>query len=230
MSLPLKPSQLAGSPALDAAAGADHRIANNLSIIASLIRMRGSILCKGGPSLTRQEVGLMLGELGARLDTVARLHRLLAGAGQGTPIDIAAYLREVAEAVVSSLAVAGSVELRLASDAGCFVTPEAALSLGLIAGEMVTNAVKYAHPTGVAAQITLACRGGADGSIAIEVSDDGVGLPEGLDPMKDGHLGFRLVRSLAEQLGAAIAFHSGPLGLCFELHLAACSREQRVIQ
>jgi two-component sensor histidine kinase len=81
----------------------------------------------------------------------------------------------------------------------------------------VTNAIKYAHPAGVAGQIRLACRRRSNGHLTIEISDDGVGLPEGLDPMQQGHLGFRLVRSLAKQLGAAIEFRSDSLGLFFLL-------------
>jgi two-component sensor histidine kinase len=180
--------------------------------------------------MSGDQVRLILEEFGGRLDTVARLHHLLASGQQEAPIDIAVYLRDVAEAVVSSLAPAGATELQLTSDPGCFVTPETALSLGLIAGELVTNAVKYAHPTGVAGQIRLACRRRSDGNIAIEVSDDGVGLPEGVDPMKGGHLGFRLVRSLADQLGAAIAFHSDALGLNFALQVPAVLKSEEVVQ
>ncbi len=230
MPLRLASPQLPSSSAFDAAAEANHRIANNLSMIASLIRMRGASVCKDTRRMSGDQVRLILEEFGGRLDTVALLHRLLASGPQAAPIDIAVYLRDVAEAVVSSLAFAGATELQVTSDPGCFVSPETALSLGLIAGELVTNAVKYAHPTGVAGQIRLACRRRSDGNIAIEVSDDGVGLPEGVDPMKSSHLGFRLVRSLADQLGATIAFHSDALGLNFALQLPAVSKSKEVVQ
>lgn len=229
MSLRLALPQVSHPSAFDAAAEANHRIANNLAMIASLMRMRGSSVRKDARRMSGDEVRRILEEFGGRLDTVARLHRLLASGQQEAPIDIAVYLRDVAEAVVSSLALAGATELQSAADPGCFVTPETALSLGLIVGELVTNAVKYAHPTGVTGQVRLACRRRPDGNIAIEVSDDGVGLPEGVDPTKSGHLGFRLVRSLADQLGATIAFHSDDLGLYFELQLPSCfEREQGV--
>ena len=218
--MPLGLSLVANSSAVDAAAEANHRIANNLSLIASLVRIHGSSICKNPSRMSGGEVRLILEEFGGRIETVARLHRLLAS-GQQEAIDIADYLRDVADAVVSSLAFAGAAELQFASDPGLFVPPEKALSLGLFVGELVTNAVKYAHPAGVAGQINLACRRCADGNIAIEVSDDGVGLPEGVDPMKNGQLGFRLVRSLADQLGAKITFHSDDLGLCFELRMPA---------
>lgn len=230
MSLRLAFPQVSSSSAFDAAAEANHRIANNLAMIASLLRMRGSRVRKETRGMSGDEVRRILEEFGGRLDTVARLHRLLASGPQDAPIDIAVYLREVAEAVVSSLAPAGVMELGSMADPGCFVTSETALSLGLIVGELVTNAVKYAHPTGVAGQVRLACRRRSDGNIAIEVSDDGVGLPEGVDPMKGGHLGFRLVRSLADQLGAAIAFHSDALGLNFALQVPAVSKSEEVVQ
>jgi two-component sensor histidine kinase len=76
-----------------------------------------------------------------------------------------------------------------------------------------------AHPTGIAGTITLSCRRASGGNITIEISDDGVGLPEGVDPIKSEDFGFRLVRSLADQLGATIAFYSDCLGLRFVLHM-----------
>jgi two-component sensor histidine kinase len=83
----------------------------------------------------------------------------------------------------------------------------------------VSNAVSYAHPAGVAGQIRLACRKRSDKQLAIEISDDGVGLPDGVDAMQHGHLGFHLVRALAEQLGAKFEFHSDSLGLTVLLNM-----------
>jgi two-component sensor histidine kinase len=108
MPLQLVPPQVPSSSAFDATAEANHRIANNLSMIASLIRMRGSSVGKDARRMRGDEVRLILEEFGGRLDTVARLHRLLANGQREARIDIAAYLRDVAEAVVSSLAPAGA--------------------------------------------------------------------------------------------------------------------------
>ena len=219
--LPTTVTKLPELRAYDVVAEAHHRIANNLSIISGLVRLRGSALCKEPRVMSAQEVRLILEEVGSRLEAVARLHRLLAGGRQEESVKVADYLREIADGVVSSLSSAGSIELQFASDPGCLVPAARALPLGLIAAEMVTNAVKFAHPAGVAGHIKLSCRRSPGGSITIEISDDGVGLPEGLDPMKGGHLGFRVVRALADQLGAAIAFHSDSLGLCMTLEMPA---------
>jgi two-component sensor histidine kinase len=211
----------ANSSALDVAAEANHRIGNNLSLIAGLARQYASSIRKESRMMKSDEVGIILEEFGGRLDAVARLHRLLASGQQEPPINIADYLRDIAEAVISSLCVAGETELQFVSDPGCSLPPNEALSLGLIAGELVTNAVKYAHPTGVAGKVIVSCRGASGGNITIEISDHGVGVPEGVDPIKSEDFGFRLVRSLADQLGATIAFHSDCLGLRFVLHMPA---------
>jgi two-component sensor histidine kinase len=213
-------------PTFDAAMEANHRIANNLSVITGLVRMRTSSICKEPGMKSGDEVRRILEEISSRLDAVARLHRLLARRPQEASIDVAGYLRDIANGVVSSLSLPGQNELQFAFDSGCVVPAERALPLGLIVSELISNAVKYAHPAGVAGQITLACHRGSDGQLAIEISDDGVGLPDGVDALQHGHLVFQLVRALAGQLGATFAFHSDGLGLQFFLRLPAWSNLQ----
>jgi len=48
-------------------------------------------------------------------------------------------------------------------------------------------------------------------------------LPDGLDPVESTHLGLRLVRSLAQQLGAEITFENDGLGLCVALSICPTS-------
>ncbi len=197
----------------DLIAEANHRIANNLAMIAGLARLQAGNIWGDEARFTGGEVRLMLQEFGGRVDAVARLHRLLANPGQPTSIDLGDYLRSVAEAVVATVSGVGKVDLRVEAEDGCLISSKRALSLGLIVGELVTNAIKYAHPTKIAGQISVSCRKGGDGRILVEVSDDGVGLPDGLDPMESTHLGLRLVRSLAQQLDARLVFNDDGLGL-----------------
>src|SRR2546430_12044666 len=115
---------LANSSALDVAAEANHRTGNNLFLIAGLARQYASSIRKEqyASSIRKEtrtmngdEVGIILEEFGGRLDTVARLHRLLASGQQEASIHIANYLRDIAEAVISSLSVAGKAELQFVS-------------------------------------------------------------------------------------------------------------------
>jgi two-component sensor histidine kinase len=219
MEEPMPPAT--NSQEIDAGAMANHRIANNLSMIAGLVRMQGSSIGESPRPMAVAEVRFMLEELGGRLETVARLHRLLASRRHEAAVDLAGYLRDIAEAVVSSLAFTGAARLRFLCDTGCLVPPERALPLGLIVGELVTNSLKYAHPTGIAGEIRVACRSSRGGGIVIEISDDGVGLPEDFDPLNAGGLGLRLIRVLAKQLGATFAFENEDIGLRFVLQMPA---------
>jgi two-component sensor histidine kinase len=227
----MTPTPLRATPAapvpeplqLDLIAEANHRIANNLAMIAGLARLQAAKIRSDDERFAGREVRLMLQELGGRVDAIARLHRLLANPGQTACVDLGEYLRGVADAVVATVSGMGQVTLRFEADGGCSFSSKRALSLGLIVGELVTNAVKYAHPTGIPGQISVSCHKGDNGCIVVEVADDGVGLPDGLDPMESAHLGLRLVRSLAQQLGANITFDDDGLGLRVTLTISVAS-------
>ncbi len=94
----------------------------------------------------------------------------------------------------------------------CLLAQERALPVGLIIGELVTNAVKYAHPTTVTGKILAGCQT-LGGIIVVHIANDGVALPEGFDPMRDGGLGLRLVRSLVQQVGGKLVFDDTGVGL-----------------
>jgi two-component sensor histidine kinase len=197
----------------DLAAGLDRRIADNPSIVAGLLRDQASSFSGRSNPIDRGEVHTNLAELGGRVDAVARLHRMLAKSPAEAALSLGDYLRDISAAIVAALSGDRVIRLQFACDPHCFASPERALSIGLIVVELITNAVKYAHPTGVAGEIKVACVQGSDGTLTLEVSDDGVGLPEGMDPTRVDSLGLWLVRSLAAQLGARVGFEHDALGL-----------------
>jgi two-component sensor histidine kinase len=99
------------------------------------------------------------------------------------------------------------------------VGTEKVLPLCLIVTEVVTNSLKYSHPAGVPGKLVLGCRNGSDGSLLIEVGDDGIGLPEGFEFADHGGIGSRTIRVLAKQLGAEVSLESRPIGSWFKLRL-----------
>lgn len=207
-------------PPRDAAQEANHRVANNLAMVAGLVRIHARSLATESGPMTRADACALLEEISHRIEAVGRLHRLLANLDSGSDVDLADYLCDVSQAVVSSLTATGSARLTQDSDAGCLVAAERALPLGLIVGELVTNAVKYAHPAGVEGTIMVSCRRRGH-SIVVQITDDGVGLPDDFNPAHADSLGLRLTRSLAAQLGATLAFRNGGTGLSVELALPA---------
>ncbi len=207
---------------------AQHRIANNLALIAGYTRLQATRLQKADRPLSAREACIVLEEVAARIETVGELHRLLSAPGHGDGgVDLGRFLAKLCASLMETVSFAGDTVITHRDLGGCVVRPDQATPMALIVSELVTNALKYAHPAGVAGRILVSCRSSA-GGLVVEVADDGVGLSEDFDPLTDGGLGFRVVRGLARQLGADLAYESRGVGLTVRLTLGA-DEEHRVI-
>ena len=195
---------------------ANHRIANNLSAIAGLVRLHAASLTTA-ETLHRHDVEEMLGEIGSRIEAVGRLHRMLSNLAPGSRIDLGEHLRDTCDALVASLSAGNRVSLSFRSTQACLLDPNQAGPVALIVSELVTNAIKHAHPTGVPGKIMVRSGQSLGGSIYVDVEDDGIGLPEDFDPWSGGGLGFRVIRGLAQQLGARLIFDAEGIGLKVKL-------------
>jgi two-component sensor histidine kinase len=211
-----------------ASAEGDHRISNHLTLIASLLRMQKKALAEAG-RFTRQDAEWLIDDCARRIETVGRVHRLLARqSDRHALIDIGEYLRPLAQGIVESTSGQGKYELELDCDPGCRIRSEDVASIGLIVGELVTNAVKYAHPAGVDGKIRLKVSISADNRAVIKVSDDGVGLPAHLDPATSGSVGFRMIRSLVQRLQGEIDYDSSCLGLSVTIRIPVSAKLFRI--
>ena len=79
---------------------------------------------------------------------------------------------------------------------------------GLILNELVTNAFKHAFRGRAQGKVTAALHFGQEGRVCLRVSDDGIGLPPGLDWRQSPSLGLRLIRLLTGQLSATVEVHT----------------------
>jgi two-component sensor histidine kinase len=197
----------------------NHRIANNLALLVSGIGIRTAEVKRRARDLAPEEVALILGELSARISTVAWLHRFLSSEPDAERVDINAHLYELGEMLISALADPGRMVLLRTGGGHCRVAQREVVPLSLIVAEAVTNSLKFAHPTGVKGTISVGSRELVNGDLVVEIVDDGVGLPEGFDFLADGHNGARTIRALARQLGARVEIVSLPIGLSFRLTL-----------
>ena len=184
----------------------NHRIGNSLSMIASLVRVQARNIGQRPGYMSTDEVECLLAGIGVRIEAVASLHRRLWTVPQSPTVSLCEYVNPVCEDFVATLARRGGIELSLDVDENLVVAGDAVLPMLWIVSEMVTNAIKYAHPAGSPGHIQVIGRREADGTLLLEIADDGVGLPEGFDPQTDGGFGFQLVRALAHRLGGTVSF------------------------
>jgi two-component sensor histidine kinase len=94
-----------------------------------------------------------------------------------------------------------------------------AIPCGLIVNELVSNSLKYAFPDGKRGHISVSCKLGQERQYLLVVGDDGVGLPDGMDPMKTHSLGLKLVTSLVKQVGGQMEIHNSH-GTRFEIRFS----------
>ena len=198
-------------------AEADHRIANNLASLSGVIRLQRNAFSKSGKTLTTDQVCALLDEISARIEVMAKLHKSLALTfNGGNGVNLGDFLREISE-MIGALGPKGKMDLTADLSSDACVDPRHALHAGLITAELLTNANKYAHPSGLTVKVHLRCETNDDGSFVVEVADDGVGFPENFDPSEDGGLGFQLMRALANGLHAELQFQHDSLGVCARL-------------
>jgi two-component sensor histidine kinase len=208
---------------------ANHRIANHLAMLGALMRLQAKGVNRAQIALSAKDVQRLLEEFAGRLETVAEVHRLLAHRPSGAPVDVADYLETIAQGLVSSLTANDQMSVRCVFPVRVVLPAEQTVALGLLVGELVTNALKYSHPAGVAGTITIESSTDDDDTIAIEVSDDGVGLPDDIDPFQSQSLGFRTIRLLAKQLGASISFDDHGLGLTCAVRIPYAGRALKAV-
>jgi two-component sensor histidine kinase/sensor domain CHASE-containing protein len=179
-----------------------HRVKNNLQVIASLLYLQSTRL---DDAKTMQ----MFEESSNRVKSISLIHeklykdRLQPQTEQGE-VDFGAYVRDLTDALFISYGVDRGA-IRLVFDTSyAFLSLDAAVPCGLIVNELVSNALKYAFPGGRTGEIRISLYGDPDGRVALVVRDNGVGLPPDTDLERSSSLGLRLVRMLAQQLGAEI--------------------------
>jgi two-component sensor histidine kinase len=210
-------------PATDLVAEANHRIANSLTLLVSMVRMQAAAVQKKQAALSHDEVRRLLDGIAARINTISQLHRILSRANEDGAIGLRQHLQEVTDALVAALSSPEQAVRAQHTGDDCIVLMRHVQPIILILCEIFVNAIKYAHPANVPLVMLVDCRASGDGTLVLRISDDGVGLPEGFDAEKDGGLGFRVMRSLAADLGGTLQIQSTHLGLTFRLSLPAAA-------
>lgn len=219
----LLPAPAPTRAAVDLVLESNHRVANNLAALAATVRHR-RVDVEAGPAIVpRQAMLALIDDIAGKIVAVARLYQRFAQHAE----DDARDAPRVVAATLQDLEHAGIFGERLrlrALTVGapcCPLNATQALQLTLAVSEIVCNAVKHAHPTGLPVALSLDSVATADGGALVQVSDDGVGLPEGFVEGRDGGFGLNLIRTLVEGAGGALDVRSDALGLTYAMRFAS---------
>jgi two-component sensor histidine kinase len=214
---------MSSPPPKDIVAEANRRIANSLTLLVSMVRMQAASVRKNPLPMSPADVRLMLEGIAARINTISQLHRLLSHVEADGATNLKPHLREVTNALVAALSSPDQQVQVEHSGNDCMVLMRQVQPIILILCEIFINAMKYAHPSGVPLVMMVDCTASADGRLVLTVADDGVGLPENFDIKNGGGLGFKVMRSLAAEIGADLQIVTSGLGLTFRLSMPEVS-------
>ena len=190
-----------------------HRIANSLQIIASILMLKAR-------TVQSEETRMHLQDAHQRVMSVAAVQQQLKASGLGDRIEIAPYLSKLCESLENSMiGNRRPLSLVVQVGAGTAVSNEA-VSIGLIVTELVINALKHAFADGSEGKILVKYDvDGADWRLS--VSDNGIGREDqGHERARSG-LGTSIVDALARQLDARVEVSSGPQGTLVSIIHAA---------
>jgi two-component sensor histidine kinase len=182
-----------------------HRIANSLQIIASIIMMKAR-------AVESNEARRHLQDAHQRVMSVAAVQQHLHAVARSGPVQLGPYLSKLCEALSHSMiGDHRSISLNVHGEEGSASCRDAE-SLGLIVTELVINSVKHAFDEDTNdGQITVAFDvSGTDWKLS--VTDNGIGKPNGVFAQAKTGLGTGIVDALAKQLDAKVETLSGPGG------------------
>jgi PAS domain S-box-containing protein len=180
-----------------------HRVKNNMQVVSALLVLQSK-------KTKDRQILDMFRDSEHRIKTMALIHEKLYQSRSFGTIDLAEYLTRLIQYLFRSYeersaGVALQMEVRdIALDI------DTALPCSLIINELVSNSLKYAFPGGGGGKICIRVTKEGGKGFEMEIRDNGVGLPPGLDLEKTETLGLRLVHGLAvNQLGGSIETGKG---------------------
>src|SRR3954453_6503092 len=175
----------------------NHRVANSLMMVASLVRLQSN-------ALQNQDAKDALAETEARIHAISDVHKRLYSSGDVRLVALDDYLSGLLKNLQSSMQNDGhgaSLDYHLEP---LKLPTDSSINLGVVVTEWVTNAFKYAYPQH-RGEVRVNLKRLPDGRGQLLVEDDGVGRHEGAAILGTG-LGTRLVKAMAGNLGGEIDY------------------------
>jgi two-component sensor histidine kinase/CheY-like chemotaxis protein len=176
----------------------NHRVANSLAMVAALVRMQAH-------AVDDPAAKAALAETQARISAVAGVHRRLYNSDDIRFVDIDEYLRSLMNDIDLSIGdndAANRLRLQLSP---VRVSTDKAVSIGVIAAELVTNALKYAYGEGESGEVRVILNLSDDGACRLAVEDDGIGY-SGIGKPQGTGLGSRIINTMAATLSAELRY------------------------
>lgn len=180
-----------------------HRTGNNLALIVSFIQLSKR-------ATASEETRQAMAQLEARVHSVAKVHQELQRANLADRIALIPLLENVAKHAQDAFSNDElDISISVFGDAAT-VTGSAAIDLGLIVNELITNSYKHAFANRQMGRIDVSFERYEADDIKSEfgwmlsVEDNGNGLAGDIKPERSDSLGWRMIRAMTGRLSGTI--------------------------
>jgi len=175
-----------------------HRVKNNLQVIASLLQLQAN-------ATADETLTLALRESQHRVESMALVHEQLYETEGLREVDLAKHASLLAANLFQSYGIdPARITCRMAVEP-LVMGFDRAIPRGLILNEFISNRLRHGFPEGRSGSVQIT-GGRRDGQVTLEVRDNGVGIPEGVEGRKTKSLGLQIVNILTRQLKGTFEF------------------------
>lgn len=177
----------------------NHRVANSLSIVASMVGLQAQT--------TKDKASKdALSEVQTRIYAISAVHQRLYNSGDTNFVDLSEYLAGLLGNIETAMRDEGRAASLIYNLEPLRLKTDASVSLGVIVAEWVTNAYKYAYPDR-SGEIRVSLKQLPGSRAELTVEDDGVGRGDGA-VVKGTGLGTRIVTAMSRTIGAEVNYIS----------------------
>ena len=168
-----------------------HRVKNNLEVVSSLLALQSA-------RISDPDVQYAMQSSQNRVQSMGILHQQLYQNEHLSFIEMKEYFVNLSENILASYNETRRINVTCAmSEVALDV--DTAIPVGLIVNELLTNALKYAFPSGQPGRVLLSLEYLNDNILQLRISDNGIGQVPNSKPQGSG-FGTQLVGLLTRQL------------------------------
>lgn len=166
-----------------------HRTKNNMQVIVSFINLQSR-------DIDDKKTLQILDDTKNRIFSMSLVHEKLYKAKNLSQIYLRDYIKDLSDALMKGYyrdkeRISISVDIE-----DIMVSIDIIISLGLVINELLTNALKYAFPDNKKGGIAIKGYIKEDKEIELTFSDNGIGIPQGIDITNIQSLGLTIVHTL----------------------------------
>jgi two-component sensor histidine kinase len=194
-----------------------HRIKNNLQVISSLLDLQAEKF-EGREYYRDSEILEAFRESQDRVASIALIHEELHEGRENDTLNFSQYLEKLAENLFKTYIFGNNIELKMNLAENVYFDMDIAVPLGIIVNELISNSLKHAFPECRKGKIQIILIkhekkhekakkdfNGREKKVQVtkftlEVSDNGIGIPEAFNVENSGSLGLQLISILVDQL------------------------------